>query len=176
MIIKDRIVIFDLEATCDLNNPNYPKEIIEIGAVDNFSKQFNSFIKPIREPILTDFCKKLTSIEQSDIDNARSFPEVYLEFYDFFKGATLISWGAYDKKQLLADLKLNKMNLGVNYINENHINLKDLFFEKMGYPPRGMKLTMKQLGLIQDGVHHRGIDDAKNIKKIYNHLILNQRR
>lgn len=172
MIIKDRVVIFDLEATCEKNDRFYPKEIIEIGAVDNTGKQFNKFIKPIQKPILTDFCKELTSITQSDIDSAQTFKEVYPEFMEFFKGATLISWGAYDKNQLVKDLDLNKITDGRAYILTNHINLKDLFAEKMGYSPKGMKSAMKQLDLRQEGIHHRGIDDAKNIKKIYHKLML----
>lgn len=171
IVIKDRVVIFDLEATCDNNDRLFPKEIIEIGAVDNLGREFNEFIKPIQRPVLTEFCKNLTTITQQDIDSARPFKEVYPEFMEFFKNATLISWGNYDKSQLVKDLDLNKMTDGRSYILTNHINLKELFHAKMGFFPRGMKSAMKQLGLKQEGTHHRGIDDAKNIKKIYHKLM-----
>lgn len=171
MEIKERVVIFDLEATCEENDKTYPKEIIEIGAIDNEGKEFSAFIKPIQRPILTDFCKKLTTINQEQVDEADGFNEVYPEFYEYFNGATLISWGAYDKNQLLKDLRLNKSNLGKAYIEANHINLKELFHEKMGYFPRGMKGEMRKLKIPMTGTHHRGIDDARNIMKIYNFLI-----
>ena len=55
-------------------------EIIEIGAVMvdretlSIVDEFQTFIKPIRHPILTDFCKQLTSITQSQVDTAPTFP------------------------------------------------------------------------------------------------------
>lgn len=169
--VRDRVVIFDLEATCDQNNTKFPKEIIEIGAVDNKGNEFSSFVRPVIAPKLTEFCTKLTSIQQIDVDGAPYFEEIYPEFYEFFKNATLMSWGAYDKKQLLKDLDRHHMQLGMSEIKENHINLKEFFADKMGYWPRGMKTVMKQLNLPLTGIHHRGIDDARNIKKIYTYLV-----
>jgi len=65
-------LIVDLEATC-CNDASFPKdemEIIEIGAVmtlaetlENIS-EFQTFIRPVRHPQLTAFCKELTSISQ----------------------------------------------------------------------------------------------------------------
>ncbi|MDJ0577463.1 MAG: 3'-5' exonuclease [Xenococcaceae cyanobacterium MO_234.B1] len=61
-------LIIDLEATCsDTKQISRRKmEIIEIGAVMveaenlNIVSEFQTFIKPVRNPILTDFCTKLT--------------------------------------------------------------------------------------------------------------------
>lgn len=61
-------------------------EIIEIGAVlverDQLQiiDEFQTFIKPTKNPILTDFCKELTSITQKDIDSAPIFPIAIAEF------------------------------------------------------------------------------------------------
>ena len=51
MQFKERVVIFDLEATCHETDRSYPKEIIEIGAIDSEGVVFNSFIKPIKNPV-----------------------------------------------------------------------------------------------------------------------------
>lgn len=173
--MKTRIVIFDLEATCDENNHDYPKETIEIGAVDNYGNEFDKFIKPIERPILTDFCRKLTTINQSDINLADGFPVVFKEFLEFlnlYKDDKLIlfSWGIYDKFQLFNDLDLNNMEENKFFIDTYHQNLKEYFHDKKGYWPKGMKRVLKELKLNLDGTHHRGIDDSRNLMKIYNKI------
>jgi len=66
-------LVLDLEATC-CDKGSIAKnhmEIIEIGAVMvepatlTIVDEFQSFVKPIRHPILTEFCKSLTSIAQT---------------------------------------------------------------------------------------------------------------
>ena len=79
---KERIVVFDLEATCD-KTVFFDNETIEIGAVDNFGNEFSRFIKPTVNPLLTHYCTELTTIEQKDVDSAREFPHVYKDFNDF---------------------------------------------------------------------------------------------
>ena len=72
-------LVVDLEATCcDRGNIRKEEmEIIEIGAVMVHSEslsivdEFQSFVKPIRHPILTEFCKSLTSIFQAQVDQLR---------------------------------------------------------------------------------------------------------
>ena len=172
---KNKVIVFDLEATCEKDDRNYPKEIIEIGAVDNNGNEFDKFVKPIARPKLTEFCKNLTTINQSNIDNADRFPQVYKEFLQFIQKGnpetiTLFSWGAYDKRQLLNDLELNNVTEGKNLILQNHQNLKEYFHDKKGYWPKGMKRVLKELHLPLDGTHHRGIDDSKNIMKIYKNI------
>ncbi|CAF1549362.1 unnamed protein product, partial [Adineta steineri] len=61
------------------------------------------------------------------------------------------------------------------FIN-NFINLKDLYMEY--YPSsriRGMKDMLKKSNLILEGKHHSGIDDTKNITKIAQWLIQNNK-
>ena len=72
-------IVLDLEATCD-DKTQIQNEIIEIGAVkldENLKKiaEFQIFIKPNLNPQLTDFCKELTKIEQTDVDGAVGFKE-----------------------------------------------------------------------------------------------------
>ena len=79
-------IIFDLEATCWEQYDKSDNETIEIGAVkinDKFEieSDFEQFIKPIRYPKLSDFCKKLTTIKQSDVDNAPFFYEAKKKFF-----------------------------------------------------------------------------------------------
>lgn len=170
---KERIVVFDLEATCQDRkiDANFPHQIIEIGAVDNHGCKFSSFVKPTDAPILTDFCKGLTTIKQSDVDNADTFEEVNKEFFDFYNGATLISWGAYDKNQMIKEISKTSDKVGLDYIKSDHVNLKEFYREVTGRKARGMRSALTYLGLTLKGTHHRGIDDAINIMEIYKELV-----
>lgn len=81
-------IIVDLEATCEKDNKAFQNEIIEIGAVKvsetlQALDKFSSFVKPILNPVLSDFCKELTSITQEDIDKADTFPLVFQRFLDW---------------------------------------------------------------------------------------------
>ena len=168
--IKNRVIIFDLEATCIENNKNYTQETIEIGAIDNNGKEFNSFIKPIINPKLTEYCKELTTITQKDVDNAKTFNLVILDFIKYIDGATILSWGAYDRKQLIQDLKLYNMYEYCDLISSNFINLKDYYKSVTGFKAKGTRKVMSKLGLTFDGTQHRAIDDARNLQKIYFYL------
>ena len=70
-------IVIDFEATCSDKNefPREEMEIIEFAALcvrEDFSSAFlfDSFVRPVRNPVLTEFCKNLTSITQGDVDNA----------------------------------------------------------------------------------------------------------
>jgi len=72
-------LIIDLEATCwERNEGHYGEnEIIEMGAIvvdDDYEiiGEIQRFARPVRNPILSEFCKKLTSIKQSDVDSAQA--------------------------------------------------------------------------------------------------------
>lgn len=66
-------IVVDLEATCDDQGavPRHEMEIIEIGAVLvtasalQVEDEFQAFVKPVRHPVLTRFCRELTSIAQT---------------------------------------------------------------------------------------------------------------
>ena len=163
------LIILDLEATCS-ENKDIEAEIIEIGAVKiidgKIVDSFDAFVKPVINPTLTDFCKTLTTITQEDVDSAKSFPDVFRDFMDWI-GTThfdYMSWGFYDKKQFIHHCKYHNLPYAWT---ENHDNIKLMFANKTGHKPCGMDKALRILNLPLDGTHHRGIDDAKNIAKIY---------
>ena len=167
-------IIFDLEATCwEDRNINKQNEIIEIGAVKiddegNIQSEFAEFIKPKLHPILSDFCKDLTTITQQEIDAADSFKEVIERFKQWInleEPFVLCSWGFYDKKQFSKDCDLHDLNK--DWL-ENHISLKHQYAQiKKLRRPMGMGGALKKEDLTLEGTHHRGIDDARNIAKIF---------
>jgi inhibitor of KinA sporulation pathway (predicted exonuclease) len=149
-------------------------ETIEIGAVklDEFGEwqeSFNVFIRPTVHPVLSDFCRNLTSISQIDVNRAEFFPRVIDDFMDFIDlegdDYLLCSWGGFDKRQLIAECK--RHDIETAWL-EYHINLKDQYQKMKRYrQPIGLKKAVEREGFEFTGIHHRGISDAENLAKIF---------
>jgi len=168
-------IIVDLECTCWENDPQMVMETIEIGAVvyevgQGILAEFQRFVRPKLNPVLSDFCRSLTTIEQSQVDTAPGFPQAFSQFVAWFNGypsAVLSSWGGFDHKQLRRDCELH----GMEYPFVEHVNLKIEFARTIGCKPCGMSAALRQAGLPLDGTHHRGIDDARNIARLLELLL-----
>ncbi|MHC5538348.1 exonuclease domain-containing protein [Singulisphaera rosea] len=85
-----RYIVVDLEATCWENVRDYDRmETIEIGAVELVAadtpscREFSRFIRPVAEPRLSDFCQRLTTIRQRDVDRADPFSVVFPDFVNW---------------------------------------------------------------------------------------------
>jgi 3'-5' exoribonuclease 1 len=173
-----RYIIVDLEATCWEGTGNYypagvrPNEIIEIGAVvlpsaaSSAADEFGRFVRPVAKPELSDFCIKLTSITQADVDSAAIFPAVFQGFVNWIgpEPFVLCSWGQYDLNQFRADCGRHDFPLPATF--ERHVNVKKEFARVFKVRPCGMAEALKHAGLPLEGQHHRGIDDARNIAKL----------
>lgn len=168
-------IILDLEATCWDGKALAPNETIEIGAVcmndaQEIIGEFNRFIKPAQSDTLSDFCTELTSITQEMVENEPYFPEVIQEFQDWiqaFGGNYLLcSWGNYDRTQFERDAKFHQ--LPIDWLQQ-HISIKHQYSEVILATKKlfGMKGALDKEGITLEGTHHRGIDDAKNIAKIF---------
>ena len=180
-------IVLDLEATCyDKNNnteikpKGFQNEIIEIGAykvteagevIDSFEK----FLKPKKFPFISKFCNSLTTITQQDIDYADDAKNVLIQFFAWAREnksePIYVSWGHYDKRQLRDDLRINGFSQPMidEFINDkNHISLKHWYGEHKNIKPCGLGRAIELEKFTFEGVAHRGIDDAKNITKIFN--------
>lgn len=181
----NKFVIFDLEATCydgnrsDETKPeNFDNEIIEIGAImlDHNGKEisrFSRFAKPKLFPKISNFCNELTTITQEDIDNAEPLEIVLEKFLIWAENAILISWGMYDRNQIKKDLSRNNLHDLTLDIDQRHFSLKHLHgkWNNLRRGGIGMNGALKMEGLSLEGTHHRGIDDAINIAKIFRKYI-----
>jgi 3'-5' exoribonuclease 1 len=171
-------LVIDLEATCDDGGrmPEKIMEIIEIGAVlvDGASLapvgEFQTFVRPVIRPKLTEFCRNLTTITQADVDGAPTFPEAIeaLGRFQADRDALFCSWGDYDRKQF----DIDATRWGVPLPLRGHMNLKKRFSATFGETLRyGMSSALERLGITLEGTHHRGIDDARNIAKLLPYAI-----
>ena len=178
MEVKAPILIIDLEATCWESKELHPgeNEIIEIGAVlIDSSRQIRwsggFFVRPVLNPVLSDFCTKLTSISQADVDSAPSLAVALERFSEQVKSSlsctlkdcTFVSWGNYDRNQFEKDCARHD----IPYPFGPHMNLKAEFLKKHNLKHAGVPSALKTLGLSFEGTHHRGVDDALNIARIF---------
>lgn len=94
---KKFLIVLDLELTCDVDMPKDEMEIIEIGFVvlskDDYRVlgEYQTFVKPRNNPILSDYCKQLTGITQEQVDSADHLDKV-LAHIEIAKLADPIYW------------------------------------------------------------------------------------
>ena len=153
-------------------------ETIEIGlAVIDLSSlrvvdEFQSFVRPILHPVLTDFCRELTTITQSNVDTAPGYAGVALmldTFLEAYPNSIWCSWGDYDYKQLQKDAwRLNREPMLKGML---HTNLKKWHWKVFDCRALGLQPAVEMLGLEWEGTYHRGIDDARNLANVAIHML-----
>ncbi|WP_439888703.1 exonuclease domain-containing protein [Pseudomonas sp. MBLB4123] len=169
-------LVIDLEATTEEGGwPLEEMEIIEIGAtlvrangqeVDHFQR----FVRPLRRPHLTDFCRTLTRIDQASIDSAAPLNAVWPPFERWLHGhrprlAGWASWGDYDRRQLQQDWQ--RLELASCLSQLPHLNLKRRFAEARRLPrPVGLNSALQLAGLPFSGQQHRALTDARNTARL----------
>jgi inhibitor of KinA sporulation pathway (predicted exonuclease) len=128
--------------------------------------EFGTFVRPVVHPLLSDFCLRLTSIRQSDVDAADPFPAALSRLLTWIGSEpfTLCSWGGYDLNQLRRDCERHGLHLPSAF--ERHINLKQEFGRVLRVKPCGMAQALEHAGLPLEGTHHRGADDARNVARL----------
>lgn len=166
-------LVIDLESTCWENDSALESmEVIEIGAVLLDRERllpmadFSCFVRPTRQPVLSEFCKDLTGISQSQVDKAETFKDAFACLLNWI-GATdviMCSWGDYDRKHLV--LECQRHGVPVPEWLERHVNLKAEFALQRGIRQCGMKKALQMVGLPLEGSHHRALDDARNIAEL----------
>lgn len=168
-------IIFDLEATCWRGNKmGRQQEIIEIGAcrVDSYGvvgDTFHSFVRPVLNPDLSVYCKKLTGIPQESIDGADVFKEVIEHYVEWIysAGESIVhgSWGSIDLRLLRDDCSLHEVDADWVY---PCMDLKSQYHQIKNIPKKkGLRRVLQDEGFSFDGNHHRALDDASNLCKIF---------
>jgi len=195
IINTDYFVVIDFEATCEERNPaDYPHEIVEFPAVLVSTEKmeivdvFHSFVRPVLNPRLSEFCRSLTGVEQTVVDAADTFPTVHQRFLHWMDSHalgtkhsfTLVTDGPFDMGRFLY---LQVKHVGMPYpmhYAAHWANIRKCFanFYKRGgecYTPiygssavklPGLQQMLGVLGLTFEGSPHSGVDDAKNIARI----------
>jgi DNA polymerase III epsilon subunit-like protein len=80
------LVVVDFECTCEDQEEPFVHEIIEFPAVlldlqtRREVRHFHAFVKPTERPVLSDFCTRLTGIDQATVDKAETLDRVLVRF------------------------------------------------------------------------------------------------
>lgn len=170
----DKLVVIDLEATCDEPRPTWQGEIIEVGVclLDlqtlEITDKRGILVKPRSTPI-TPFCTKLTTLTPELIEQEGvSLFQAMTVLQDHYKirERTWASWGDYDRNQLIKDC--NAKQFGFPGESSSHLNIKNLLAIEHGWKAgEGLDRALEKFKMNLEGTHHRGIDDAWNIARIY---------
>jgi len=181
----NRLVILDFEATCRPGAPPTPQEIIELPSVlldlrqgQVFLDEFESFVRPVHHPQLSEFCTELTSIRQEDVADAPVFSEVFDRHIEWLKGhdllegedpGVIVTCGDWDLATMLpVQCRASERSIAeIPRIYRRWINIKKIFSKtRRGAKAFGMPSMLENLGLELVGRHHRGIDDCRNIARM----------
>lgn len=183
----DKIVIVDIETTC-LNDSGYHpeqtkqkpflREVIEVGIclVNLTTLEIEDlqqiFVRPMESKI-TEFCTELTGITNATIQKSGiAFEDtcniIKRSPYKTTKRAWL-SCGDFDRNQFYNQCQREDIFYP---FGPTHINLKPLFaIANSLNKETGMMGMLKKYNIPLEGRHHCGVDDVKNIGKIFIHLI-----
>ncbi|KAA0202838.1 hypothetical protein HAZT_HAZT001943 [Hyalella azteca] len=181
------LLILDFEATCfkKFDNPDFgaqSQEIIEFPALKlnpetlTVESTFQEFVKPVIHPELSDFCTKLTSITQHDVDNSGVFAEVLKRFNAWYEkevGASSclpITCGDWDLKTMLPN-QCRREGIPVPPALRQWHNLKKSYCAATSVYCRSLTEMLHGLSLSFEGRLHRGIDDCRNINTIVVELL-----
>ena len=169
-------LIIDLEATTDEGGwPLKDMEIIEIGATlatrdGHEIGHFHRYVRPLRRPCLTPFCKALTHIDQARIDSAHTLAQLWPDFERWLQAqgtrlAGWASWGDYDRQQLEQDWQVQGLQSHLQHYP--HLNLKQCFANRRQLTrPVGLNTALTLSGMHFQGRQHRALEDARNAARL----------
>lgn len=176
----DQILVIDIEATClEEYQEDYISDIIEIGITPIDTRTGNiletrSIIVKTENSDVSEFCTKLTTLTQEDIDSGISFKDscdILVNEYNSKKRAWA-SYGHYDKNQF--DTQCKRENIEYPFA-KTHINIKILYALRYSLKRDvGMAKALRLLGMPLIGTHHRGGDDSRNIAKLLAKILYNK--
>ena len=169
----DKIVVVDVEATCWDGNPptGETNEIIEIGVclldIKTLEKEKKTsiIVRPTHSKV-SEFCTKLMTLTQADVDTGTSFNQACIRLAREFgtPSRTWASYGDYDRGAF--ERQCRETNIKYPF-GKTHINVKNLFaFYNFLSREVGMAEALEILKIPLEGTHHRGVDDAVNIASI----------
>jgi inhibitor of KinA sporulation pathway (predicted exonuclease) len=131
---------------------------------------FQCFVRPLRRPLLTPFCRELTHITQANVDAAQPLKEVWPSFERWLgqhhsRLEGWASWGDYDRKQLLQEWQRLQLDSALSRVP--HMNLKQRFAKARRLErPLGLIGALQLAGLQFNGQQHRALEDARNTARL----------
>lgn len=178
------IAVLDFESTCDERGSETgfdtsKPEIIEfpVCAIDTQRSTivgtFHTFVRPTVQPQLTPFCTQLTTISQGQLAASPTIQEALHAFEDWCKAHgltaenTLVTTcGDWDLRRMWPAQVAVQSNLVTPALFKSWCNLKVIFQRQESQKATGMMDMLRHACLEHEGVHHRGIDDVRNLCRL----------
>lgn len=172
---RGRMAIVDLEYTCwsgsaqrMWSNPDEWREVVQIGAVlvevESGYAPFASFetlVKPVRNPALSDYFIKLTGIDQATLDSsAEPFAEAFAKLTAFLRPADVVVFNGNDGEILRENCAMWRIDCPVT-----GFNFRPLLARSLRCDPS--LLTSSELpalaGIKFEGRAHSALADCRGI-------------
>ena len=181
------VLCLDTEFTCWENSlrggwsdPEFPPEILQIGLAgyDNTSgetiSEYVSFVRPVLNRELSDYCKNLLRLSQQTIDRACSLPVIVTEIENYLldykpENSCLCSFGP-DLIQISEDT--TRQGLSDPFEQFAWLNLQSeasKVLSLVGELPERIDVR-SALGLTESLHRHDALDDARDVKLILDPL------
>lgn len=171
---EGEIVVVDLEYTAweqslsrGWGEPWEWREIVHVGALLVEARGFahmeayEAFVKPIRNPLLSDYFQTLTGIRQSDVDeHGLDFQQMIIELGDFFDKGDIAIFNGSDGEVLAENCAFH--HIDAPFIRPKMFNFRPLLSTSLGCS--SSELTSSGLpslaGIKLDLRKHSALDDC----------------
>lgn len=202
----DYLVVLDFEWTCDDTGIlaggseiiEFPSVLLRLkpGGISEIVAEVQLYVRPERNPALTNFCKDLTGITQAQVDSGLIGLEIALEKYrewlvqqqllppiassSLTEGGeqnragpdwprfALVTWSDADLgSQLYTECERKGLHHARSWWFRSWVNLKPLYTQHYCREARGgLQACVEATGQTFDGRAHSGLVDARNTAKI----------
>ncbi|MFD2213315.1 3'-5' exonuclease [Metabacillus endolithicus] len=170
-------IFFDFEMLCSDQGMAFEKmEAIRLGAVkyeldSEEISYFDRFIRPENRNPLTNFCKTLTGIDDTDLEKASDFKDVFADFLEWIGGlkkSQYFSWSPSDLSRLKIDsLKHSIPERTIRKIETRYTDFQDIFKKRVSKNNISVEDGLSLYGLEFLGEKHNPMYDAYNTLRIY---------
>ena len=184
--------ILDLEMTCDGKQVgkkfiddgrmrHFLREIISVGFIvtdENFSvkKSYQNFVKPARNSTLTEYCKNLTGITQSEIDGGKICNDAFFDIAEMcrnFSVEIILTFDRFDKAGVINSARFCKEAKepfkNIYIVAEKIFDVKPIILSAVsnGNKKRLSLSKISQMLQIEiDAAKHNALNDALLLCKI----------
>jgi len=175
-------LVVDFEFTTHADNFGKPKgffpEIIEVGAVElsppdySNGRSYESFVRPRFFPKLSEFCRGIAIIEQTDVDGGVDAVEMLEQLTLLHEPdkTRLVAWGDSDYTVLANQCR--KYGLANPFLPEQYIDLAAAYRDLCGHTHRSpLAVVLAENGIKQTGYAHTALADAVNTAALVRRML-----
>ncbi|MEE8046741.1 MAG: 3'-5' exonuclease [Dehalococcoidia bacterium] len=177
------VILVDAEFTCwegslasMWSDPEKPAEMIEIGmiAYDTVNRtelaSYSSAVKPLINPILSDYCLNILPITQSEVDAAPAFQRVMTEITEWLNqhvepNSPTAAWGTIDRSHTTN--QSGRSGVPDPFGTREHIRVDDLVKSALGIDPEAGQIeredVRKALHINTISGRHRALADSADL-------------